>query len=266
MFNHVPKSGICFSSTLSQRVYHRCEIYRNRIVGSHRDEQRRKNPWNLGSSCKSLLIFLSKSLVSDENSSNVQISLFQMDNFSAFSSTVLLVKHFPLIFNSTDRQEFFGHFGATRTRNLKRYKNLWNIIVVDFSSPSIASQALMRLHQLEMLRRRLAVEYCPLELAKYAFSDISFVEERRDFEYDRIHGLSPGVNEIHYVLPRDRFSYEYPPIDESILENINEALWSVPAFYTQVLHLMNKMSLPCPMFHSRKIVKRQSFSSFEKRF
>ena len=171
--------------------------------------------------------------------------------FSPYSSTVLTVKQFPLLFNDADRQEFLEHFGAVRICCLKRYKNTSNIIVADFSSPAQASQALVRLHQLELLCRRLVVEYCPLELVQYVFSNYSSTKQYHEAESDRIHGMSPGANQIHYALPSERLCYNYPQIDESILSNINDALWSVPAFYTQVLHLMNKMSLPCPMVISK---------------
>ncbi|XP_039829844.1 U11/U12 small nuclear ribonucleoprotein 65 kDa protein-like isoform X2 [Panicum virgatum] len=42
------------------------------------------------------------------------------------------------------------------------------------------------------------------------------------------------------------FRYAYPPPDGNILTNIVNALIAVPRFYTQVLHLMNKMNLPAP--------------------
>ncbi|XP_075109929.1 U11/U12 small nuclear ribonucleoprotein 65 kDa protein-like isoform X15 [Nicotiana tabacum] len=40
--------------------------------------------------------------------------------------------------------------------------------------------------------------------------------------------------------------YVYPPPDGHILTNIVNALIAVPRFYTQVLHLMNKMNIPAP--------------------
>ncbi|GBG86601.1 hypothetical protein CBR_g41665 [Chara braunii] len=43
-----------------------------------------------------------------------------------------------------------------------------------------------------------------------------------------------------------RLEYAYPPPDMNILTNIVNALVAVPRFYTQVLHLMNKMNLPPP--------------------
>lgn len=171
-----------------------------------------------------------------------------MNIYSNFSSNVLLVKNFPLIFNSSDRQEFLEHFGAVRICCLSSFKNQSNIIVADFGSNLQALQALQRLHQLEILARRLVVEYCPLELARLAFSDPTHAyEDKNDTDDGLLHGISPGKNQINYSLPLERLTYDYPPIDDTILMNINKTLLSVPAFYTQVLHLMNKMSLPCPM-------------------
>ncbi|CAF0888931.1 unnamed protein product [Adineta ricciae] len=180
-----------------------------------------------------------------------------MSTFSSYSSSVLTIKNFPLIFNDCDRQEFLEHFGATRVRCLPRIKNIVNAIIADFGSKPQASQALQRLHQLEILNRRLSVEYCPLELVHLVFSKTLSLEDD-----PLLNGISPGKNQLRYSLPSDRLSYSYPPINETILTNINNALLSVPAFYTQVLHLMNKMSLPCPMVaDSAKKVRSSSASN-----
>jgi U11/U12 small nuclear ribonucleoprotein SNRNP65 len=173
-----------------------------------------------------------------------------MGTFSGYSSNVLIVKNFPLLFNDNDRQEFLEHFGAVRIHCLPRFKNISNIIIADFGSNVQASQALKRLHQLELLSRRLVVEYCSLELAHFAFSSSSSSYD--DNKNALLNGISPGRNQIYYSLPSERLSYIYPPIDETILTNINNALLSTPSFYTQVLHLMNKMSLPCPMITGKK--------------
>ena len=179
-----------------------------------------------------------------------------MSTFSRYSSTVLTVKQFPLLFNDYDRREFLEHFGAVRISCLSHFKNQTNLIVADFGSPAQASQALKRLHQLEILCRRLIVEYCTLELASLAFS-----QPIQHSDYAQLHGISPGINQIHYPLPSERLNYIYPPLDENILRNITDALWSVPAFYTQVLHLMNKMSLPCPMMTNEMLpVEEQSMN------
>ena len=179
-----------------------------------------------------------------------------MGTFSNYSSSVLTIKNFPLIFNDHDRQEFLEHFGATRVRCLPRIKNITNAIIADFGSKPQASQALQRLHQLEILTRRLSVEYCPLELVHLAFSKTLSLEDD-----PLLNGISPGKNQLRYSLPSDRLSYSYPPRNETIVTNINNALLSVPAFYTQVLHLMNKMSLPCPMVAGKNRLRIDTSSS-----
>ncbi|KAL6006482.1 hypothetical protein ACLOJK_037436 [Asimina triloba] len=50
---------------------------------------------------------------------------------------------------------------------------------------------------------------------------------------------------VDYPFPR-HLEYAYPPPDGNILTNIVNALIAVPRFYTQVLHLMNKMNIPAP--------------------
>lgn len=52
------------------------------------------------------------------------------------------------------------------------------------------------------------------------------------------HGLTFPLNSC--------LKYMYPPPSSTILANIVNALASVPKFYVQVLHLMNKMNLPTP--------------------
>ncbi|KAF2288245.1 hypothetical protein GH714_005248 [Hevea brasiliensis] len=56
--------------------------------------------------------------------------------------------------------------------------------------------------------------------------------------------LLQGLIGLNIVLFFHR--YAYPPPDGNILTNIVNALIAVPRFYTQVLHLMNKMNIPAP--------------------
>ena len=46
-----------------------------------------------------------------------------------------------------------------------------------------------------------------------------------------------------------KLHYRYPPPTIGVLTNIINALASSPRFYTQVLHLMNKLNLPAPFGH-----------------
>jgi hypothetical protein len=53
------------------------------------------------------------------------------------------------------------------------------------------------------------------------------------------------VERINYPSP-PYLEYAYPRPNKSIVDNIANALYNVPKFYEQVLHLMNKMNLPIP--------------------
>ncbi|XP_078794788.1 RNA-binding region-containing protein 3 isoform X2 [Oryzias latipes] len=57
-------------------------------------------------------------------------------------------------------------------------------------------------------------------------------------------GVAPNLGLKYQSNPT--LKYLYPPPSNSILTNIVHALISVPKLYVQVLHLMNKMNLPCP--------------------
>jgi U11/U12 small nuclear ribonucleoprotein SNRNP65 len=74
--------------------------------------------------------------------------------------------------------------------------------------------------------------------------ELSSNEFRRKL-FERINGLST-VFKVNYSI-NPNLKYEYPDLNPVILENIVNALISSPRFYTQTLHLMNKMNLPCPL-------------------
>ena len=63
--------------------------------------------------------------------------------------------------------------------------------------------------------------------------------------FEEIHGISP-IFKINYAFS-PKLKYDYPPINLTIIDNIVSALVNFPKFYTQTLHLMNKMNLPCPL-------------------
>jgi hypothetical protein len=54
-----------------------------------------------------------------------------------------------------------------------------------------------------------------------------------------------NLNRIDWPSP-PWLQYQYPPASRTTLDNISSALYHVPVFYEQVLHLMNKMNLPPP--------------------
>jgi U11/U12 small nuclear ribonucleoprotein SNRNP65 len=62
-----------------------------------------------------------------------------------------------------------------------------------------------------------------------------------------LHKLNAWNSSLNFTCPPPaHLKYQYPPPTLAVLHNISCTLASVPKFYTQVLHLMNKMNLPCP--------------------
>lgn len=62
-----------------------------------------------------------------------------------------------------------------------------------------------------------------------------------------LHKLNTWNSPVNFMCPPPaHLKYQYPPPTPTVLHNISCTLASVPKFYTQVLHLMNKMNLPCP--------------------
>ncbi|KFW62128.1 RNA-binding protein 40, partial [Pygoscelis adeliae] len=126
-----------------------------------------------------------------------------------------------------------------------------------FPSENAAVKALSRLHQLKLLGHTLVVEFAKEQDSVQVLSQPSVSEkcksseepvkeeEKKEPSCVKIengiapnHGLTFPINSC--------LKYLYPPPSSTILANIANALASVPKFYVQVLHLMNKMNLPPP--------------------
>lgn len=78
--------------------------------------------------------------------------------------------------------------------------------------------------------------------------DMEFFAESNKFKqimFENLNGISAKFNIKYPINPK--LTYDYPPINPIICHNIATALYKYPKFYTQTLHLMNKMNLPCPL-------------------
>lgn len=76
-----------------------------------------------------------------------------------------------------------------------------------------------------------------------------------------LHKLNTWNSPVNFTCPPPaHLKYQYPPPTPAVLHNISCTLASVPKFYTQVLHLMNKMNLPCP-FQPMPFPKPETLSS-----
>ena len=189
----------------------------------------------------------------------------------ADESNTLIIKHLPHELQTGDCEDLLKHFGAAQVRTMGKQGRLKHTAFATFANGEEASQALRRLHQLEVLGSKLVVEFSKKAFAKHHPSlcdPPSKYEDNKDTKdaaekaealrqeqkkqedlerqriVDRLNAVAPqwGVNYSY----NPKLQYMYPPPTVSVLTNIAHALASVPRFYVQVLHLMNKMNLPAP--------------------
>ncbi|XP_030061294.1 RNA-binding region-containing protein 3 isoform X1 [Microcaecilia unicolor] len=173
-------------------------------------------------------------------------------------SRTLLVRHLPSELSYEEKEELLKYFGASAVRVFSDKGRLKHTAFATFSSESLAVKALSRLHQLKLLGHTLVVEFAkgqdhvqlqdqPTYSEKKKSSDEPDEEEKeiKEPQHPTIecgiapsHGLTFSMNSL--------LKYLYPPPSSTVLTNIANTLASVPKFYVQVLHLMNKMNLPTP--------------------
>ncbi|KAI5062294.1 hypothetical protein GOP47_0022833 [Adiantum capillus-veneris] len=181
-------------------------------------------------------------------------------------SPTLLVKHLPDALPLDTLKHLFSHYGASNIRPCIAAK-MKNCAFVEFKEEAQAARAQAQLHRLRFLGKVLAVERAKPFTSKISAKDqteaasqssnlvtlhdgqrlpssMSYFETGPTRLGLRHEPIAPSLG-IDYPFP-PHLEYAYPPPDGNILTNIVNALIAVPGFYTQVLHLMNKMNLPAP--------------------
>ncbi|KAM9331745.1 RNA-binding region-containing protein 3 isoform 1-T2 [Pholidichthys leucotaenia] len=179
------------------------------------------------------------------------------DSSQSNSSKTLVVRHLPAELSRDEKEDLLKYFGAESVRVFSDKGRMKHAAFATFRSEKSAAKALSRLHQLEVLDQKLVVEFAKGQgnitvLKDPPVSDIakSGKEEQKKHENKQSNiplietGVAPSLGLKFQSNPT--LKYLYPPPSHGILTNITHALMSVPKFYVQVLHLMNKMNLPCP--------------------
>ena len=181
--------------------------------------------------------------------------------------TTLIVRHLPEELSSAEQEDLLKHFGAVQVRCMGNRGHLKHTAFAVFDDCNEANRALKRLHQLDVLGCKLVVEFScekyirhhppPLEVPP--LPELEIVVNPKDNTSnkkltniaidsvkitDKINSFNAKLKFTYPMNPT--FEYMYPAPSVSILTNIANALASVPKFYVQVLHLMNKMNLPAP--------------------
>lgn len=170
----------------------------------------------------------------------------------------LLVRHLPSDLNDQEKIDLLCHFGAQAVRPMGSKGPMKHSAFAKFQSHDAAEKCLKRLHQLEILGCKLVVEFAHSQHEKHFPSqspetkakenDETVTEKAEHVMEDITTTRTDNVFKRHNILypKKPTLCYMYPPPTLSTLTNIANALASHPKFYTQVLHLMNKMNLPCP--------------------
>ncbi|KAJ6799592.1 U11/U12 small nuclear ribonucleoprotein 65 kDa protein [Iris pallida] len=169
------------------------------------------------------------------------------------AAATLLVKHLPEAIPHDVLSRLFARFGASSVRPCAGGK-LRNCAFVDFNNEVLASQAQAQVNRLRFLGKVLVVERAGRvgqkdagpqgegQGAKGSGAPPAFSAPKGSVSAGE--PIAPRLG-VDYPFPPN-LEYEYPPPDGNILTNIVNALIAVPLFYTQVLHLMNKMNIPAP--------------------
>ncbi|XP_028790077.1 U11/U12 small nuclear ribonucleoprotein 65 kDa protein [Neltuma alba] len=177
------------------------------------------------------------------------------------SPVTLLIKHLPEAISHETLSRLLSHFGASSIRPCSSGR-LRNCAFVDFKNDMLASQAHRQLNGLRFLSKVLSVERAsnPIENSKKSSGSQLGKDSKSSVVKNATVSKSLNDNSksgappsepiaarlgVDYPFP-PHLEYAYPPPDGNILTNIVNALIAVPRFYTQVLHLMNKMNIPAP--------------------
>lgn len=168
----------------------------------------------------------------------------------------LLVRHLPAELSKDEKEDLLKYFGAESVRVFPSSGRMKHAAFATFSTERMATKALTRLHQLEVLDRTLVVEFAKGQDQTTELKDPPItISKKNNADHKKQEHKQPNIPLIDTGIASSlglkfqanpTLKYLYPPPSNSILTNIVHAIISVPKFYVQVLHLMNKMNLPCP--------------------
>lgn len=211
----------------------------------------------------------------------IKFQVIKMDISKSQKKRTLIVKHLPSKLPDSDKAELLKTFGAEEVR-LVGLKNDCpkHTCFALFPTEAVAWEALQSLHQVEVLGCRLSVEFSKKDFynSKVSKSDSSQEDDKEEYKRktlpkeddDASVKASRKLNSISEKWKvtysfNQNLKYKYPLPNPVILSNISNALVSVPSFYTQVLHLMNKMNLPPPFGPQTLTPPLEAFVNMEKK-
>ncbi|XP_065211882.1 RNA-binding region-containing protein 3-like [Planococcus citri] len=182
-------------------------------------------------------------------------------------SDTLLIRHLPASLTSEEVNGFLKHVGAIRVQIRESQLRKYKCAFAKFKNEQVAREVLLRIHQREVLDSRLIVEFaendhldhCENEKKKKTDEE-NEKSKMRDTFVRNLNNWTAGLNLT--LPPPYHFKYRYPaPTAPTILNIANMLSYNVK-FYTQVVHLMNKMNLPSPFESTFVLNENDVFNSF----
>lgn len=153
--------------------------------------------------------------------------------------------HLPPNLSDERRDELFKKYNAIKTKTIRKSPKL-TMTFAEFSSKEIATEAFLRLHQLEVKGHRISIDFARKSiLDDYTKTDIinkADEEELKKESTQKIHLQNflkklnswSGSN-VFTQPPNPNISYTYPAPTRETLLRISIQLIKEPKFYTQVI-------------------------------
>lgn len=172
------------------------------------------------------------------------------------SSKTLRILHLPPTLTDERRDELLKKFNAIKTKTIRKSPK-FTITFAEFFSKEIATEAFLRLHQLEVKGHRLSIEFAKKSIdSDYTKTDCGKKADEQEVKKEtteKVHlenflkKLNSWTGSNAFTQPPNpNITYKYPAPTRETLLRIAIQLIKEPMFYTQVLHLMNRMNLPPP--------------------
>ncbi|KAA3674492.1 U11/U12 small nuclear ribonucleoprotein 65 kDa protein [Paragonimus westermani] len=167
----------------------------------------------------------------------------------------LLFKHFPRELTEKECTDFLANLGALSTQYFGNRGPFKNCAVAEFPSLKHAWEVIKGVHQRLIVDSRLCVEFyrpnAPLDSVPSEGVQCNKSTGAPSFPESCLSKCGSHSSPIApkwdiWVPVSKKLRYRYPSATVSVLTNIVRAMVSCPAFYTQVLHLMNRLHLPPP--------------------
>nr|XP_022903065.1 RNA-binding protein 40-like [Onthophagus taurus] len=161
----------------------------------------------------------------------------------------LRIKHLPPELSHSEKEDLLRHFGAQKVKIVTTTAKHKSVAFAQFESKEIAKSVLIRLHQIKIFNSRLCVEFAENDIgpSKPRLKNVSENKNEKTNFKNFVNKLNSFNSFVSFNQPPpSHLRYAYPKPNRATINNIAHALASVPKFYTQVLHLMNRMNLPPP--------------------